>query len=97
MMQTPAAVWLATSVMAGSACRAETSLMISAPAAIASRATAAFVVSMDRGIRSRPASNSNTGSTRRNSSAASMGWLYGRVLSPPTSSRSAPSSASRSA
>ena len=80
-----------TRIISGSPLRAVTSLMIWAPAAIASRATAALEVSIDTGIAVWRHRASTTGITRRSSSCASTGAAPGRVLSPPTSRMSAPS------
>src|SRR4051812_36293934 len=78
---------------AGSRRRAVTSLTISAPASSAVSATATFDVSIEIGFPSdpRPAS---TGATRASSSSAVTARAPGRVDSPPTSSRSVPSSIS---
>jgi hypothetical protein len=93
MRQTPAPLSTATSSIAASAVRAETSLMIWAPAATASRATAALRVSIETGTFVWRQRASITGMTRRSSSAGPTGCEPGRVLSPPTSIRSAPSHA----
>ena len=69
---------------------ADTSFTIVAPAASAASATGGFTVSTDS--RTRPASAWSTGTTRRSSSAAGTPWAPGRLDSPPTSMRSAPSS-----
>ena len=64
----------ARGIIAGSAVRAETSLMISAPASMAARATAALVVSIEIGTDSLPArSLSTTEHSRRSSSARLVG------------------------
>jgi hypothetical protein len=70
-----------------------TSLTTIAPAATAAAATAARRVSM---LTATPlaASSSITGTTRRSSSSAATGTAPGRVDSPPTSIRWAPSSTS---
>src|SRR5829696_2777866 len=83
-----------TAAIAGSPRRAVTSLTNAAPAASAARATAAFEVSMLRTAGRSPASASITGTTRRSSSSSPTPWAPGRVDSPPTSTRSAPSAAS---
>ena len=62
-----------TAAMRGSARRALTSFIISAPAARAASATAALVVSTDMGASDTARSASTTGTTRRISSAASTG------------------------
>src|SRR6185437_11397599 len=87
-----------TSALRGSSRNAETSLMISAPASSTARATSLFTVSTESGtVGRRRLRSRTTGSTRRSSSGSSTGvGLCGRVLSPPMSSRSAPSSTSRS-
>ena len=77
--------------------KAVTSLMISAPAAAAARATAAFEVSTLRAAVVFPASFSITGMTRRSSSSTVTAAAPGRVDSPPMSRMSAPSSARRRA
>ena len=71
--------------------RAVTSLTKTAPAATAARATAAFEVSIETGTPPVAVSASTTGITRRSSSSALTGAAPGRVDSPPTSIRSAPS------
>ena len=87
---TIAAIW-------GSARKAVTSLTSRAPACSAACATAAFEVSIEiRAAGFRASRPSMTGSTRSCSTAAGTGWAPGRVDSPPTSSRSAPSASSRS-
>src|SRR6266508_2169201 len=83
----------ATASMSGSSRPPLTSLTILAPAARAARATAALRVSIDSGTPVAPASRSTTGITRASSTAWSTSVAPGRVDSPPTSSRSAPSSA----
>jgi len=71
-----------------------TSFTIVAPAASAARATSGFLVStLNRNGVSR-ASASITGTTRRSSSPTGTSAAPGRVLSPPMSRMSAPSSAS---
>ena len=69
---------------------AETSLIREAPAPTAASATSSLVVSID--TRTWPARASTTGITRRSSSSVGTGSAPGRVDSPPTSTRSAPSS-----
>src|SRR5574341_131893 len=59
----------ATPTMSGSHRNAEMSLIMVAPAATASRATAAFVVSTETGIRTALDTASTTGTTRRSSSS----------------------------
>jgi len=81
--------------MRGSPSKAVTSLMISAPAARASWATADFEVSIETGTPACSHKARTTGMTRRSSSRASTAWAEGRVLSPPTSRMSAPSRARR--
>jgi dihydropteroate synthase len=82
--------------ISGSPLRAVTSLMIRAPAAMASRATMALEVSIETGTGVARQRARTTGRTRRSSSWASTGVAPGRVLSPPTSRMSAPSAARRS-
>ncbi len=77
--------------------RAVTSLIIVAPAPSVARATSAFDVSMEIGMRSRPASASTTGTTRSRSVREETGVAPGRVDSPPMSIRSAPSASILSA
>ena len=72
----------------------ETSLMMLAPASRAHRATPLFVVSTESGIWTRAASFSRSGRTRRVSSSLETSLAPGRVLSPPMSRMSAPSSTS---
>jgi len=81
----------AISAIRASFLRPETSLMISAPALIAAPAISALRVSMEMGIFSIPRSPSNTGKMRASSVSADVPVDPGRVDSPPTSSRSAPS------
>jgi len=88
--QTPTPDRAASETILGSPSRLVTSLMISAPAWMAAWATADFEVSMEIGTAVCEESARITGNTRRSSSSASTGWEYGRVLSPPMSSRSAP-------
>ena len=86
-----------SSTIAGSPRSALTSLTSPAPAAIAARATAALVVSIETSGRvgqSLAAMPSSTGSTRRSSSSATTGCAPGRVDSPPMSRMSAPSATS---
>ncbi len=71
--QTPTPLAAASGIIAGSAVRAETSLMISAPASMAARATAALVVSIEIGTGSLPARSFSTPSTRPSSSARLVG------------------------
>ena len=80
--------------MSGSPSSPVTSLMISAPSSTARAATTAFDVSIDTGRPDSPTSRRTTSATRRSSSAAETGSENGLVLSPPTSSRSAPASVS---
>jgi hypothetical protein len=84
----------ASRLNASSAATPQTSLTRSAPASRAASATAGFVVSTLIGRSGRAArSASMTGATRRiSSSTATISWP-GRVDSPPTSRRSAPSAA----
>ena len=96
MRTTAHALSAATCAISSSPCNAVTSLMISAPAATAARATDAFEVSMLIAAPVFAASPSMTGSTRRNSSSAVTGAAPGRVDSPPISRISAPSSTRRS-
>ena len=70
-----------------------TSLTMAAPAATAAAATDAFRVSTDTGTPAVAASFSITGRTRSSSTASGTSTAPGRVDSPPTSSRSAPSAA----
>ncbi len=86
-----------TSTIRGSPRSAVTSLTKLAPAASAASATSAFIVSIETGTSVTAAIPSITGMTRRSSSASATGCAPGRVDSPPTSSRSAPSLASRPA
>ena len=85
----PHPVSAVTAAMAGSD-NAVTSLITTAPAATAAAATTAFEVSIETSAPD-PASAATTGSTRVISSSASTAEAPGRVLSPPTSIRSAPS------
>mmetsp|Transcript_24581 Transcript_24581/g.76545 ORF Transcript_24581/g.76545 Transcript_24581/m.76545 type:complete len:364 (+) Transcript_24581:470-1561(+) len=83
----------AVASMRGSNSPPETSLIQSAPAATAARATAAFLVStlmVAPGARSRMART--TGATRLISSSTGTSVAPGRVDSPPTSRMSAPAS-----
>src|SRR5579863_1431143 len=84
-----------TPASSGSARSAVTSLTISAPKAIARRATSALVVSMEIGTP--PSRRSRTGTTRRSSSSVETPSEPGRVDSPPTSTIAAPSSIMRRA
>ena len=69
--------------------------MISAPISSAAAATVALEVSIDIGTPASAANRRTTSPTRRTSSSAVTPAEKGRVLSPPTSSRSAPSATSR--
>ena len=91
MRTTPAPVEDATPAISGSPCSAVTSLMISAPASIAARATSAFEVSMDIKIRLVARMQRITGTTRLNSSSSGTLSAPGRVDSPPMSRISTPS------
>src|SRR3990172_746077 len=91
----PAPVSAATFGIFSSNLIALTSLMISAPMLIASRATAAFVVSIDMGTFTLLASAPITGMTLFNSSSSGTGSEPGRVDSPPTSRIPAPASTRR--
>ncbi len=84
----------ATSRLRGSWVRPLTSLMIVAPAANAASMTAALRVSIDT-VTPCSASAATTGRTRRSSSSSGTSTAPGRVDSPPTSTMSAPSAASR--
>ena len=76
----------------------QTSLMRSAPASRAAAATAGLVVSTLIGTSGRAARTAAmTGTTRADSSPSSTGAWPGRVDSPPTSRRSAPSATIRRA
>ena len=81
-----ATVW----AMAGSAVPAVTSFTMHPPHAIALRAVEDRRVSIEKGMDRRP-SSSQTGTIRRCSSSSPTDSEPGRVLSPPTSIRSAPS------
>src|SRR5438093_1528250 len=70
---------------------AETSFTIVAPASMAAAATSCLRVSIESGASTSPARRLMTGSTRSISSSAVTGCDPGRVDSPPTSRRSAPS------
>src|SRR6267142_4564461 len=83
-----------TASMAPGAWSACTSLIIEAPASSAARITAGRRVSTDT---QRSRILSTTGMMRSSSSASETGAAPGRVDSPPTSTMSAPSSASRRA
>mmetsp|Transcript_17767 Transcript_17767/g.35480 ORF Transcript_17767/g.35480 Transcript_17767/m.35480 type:complete len:265 (-) Transcript_17767:287-1081(-) len=91
----------ATSAAAGSMCGSnvppETSLIISAPAPTAARAHAAWRVSMEIGTSETRRSASMRGTVRCISSSGCTSLAPGRVLSPPMSMMSAPSSAIRTA
>ena len=93
MTTTPAQVSLAAASIASSR-KPPTSLITDAPAPIAARATAGFIVSTLITNRSPCpssfASRPMIGSTRNSSSPSSTGSAPGRVLSPPTSMISAP-------
>ena len=93
--QMPAREATASESMAGSPSSPVTSLMISAPHSRARSATAAFEVSIDTGTPDSRTSRRTTSAVRRISSSASTGVEKGRVLSPPTSRRSAPSATRR--
>jgi hypothetical protein len=87
----------ATSGASGAKRRAATSFQIVAPAATAARATAGFMVSIEIATSLAARIASISGTTRAISSAAGTGVAPGRVLSPPMSRMSAPSSISRRA
>src|SRR5271165_4981290 len=95
---TPASERCKTSIIAGSARKAEMSLTISAPAARAWRAVSALYVSIDKNRSgNRLRRRLTTGMTRRSSSSTGTGSDPGRDDSPPTSRMTAPSPAIRSA
>src|SRR5271165_7125992 len=95
---TPASERFKTSIIPGSARKAEMSLTISAPAARAWRAVSALYVSIDRNRSgNRLRRRFMTGMTRRSSSFAGTGSDPGRDDSPPTSRMMAPSLTIRSA
>src|SRR6187402_2875432 len=81
-----------TPARSGSRRSALTSFTIAAPSATARRATSERDVSIDTG---RPESASSTGTTRRSSSSCETSSAPGRVDSPPTSTRAAPSASMR--
>ena len=85
-----------TSSIRGSAMPPETSLIITAPASMEASATVARMVSTLTGIPA-AANSRTTGTTRPSSSSAVTRTAPGRVDSPPTSMRSAPSAMSRRA
>ena len=87
----------ATSGASGVKRRAATSFQSVAPAATAARATAGFMVSMDRAMSLSRRIAVIRGMTRASSSACDTGVAPGRVLSPPMSRISAPSAISRRA
>jgi len=94
MCMTMSPAWvLATASIAPGARNAFTSFTTEQPASIAARITAGFIVSMETATPSF-ASASITGITRRSSSSSATGSEPGRVDSPPTSTKSAPSSRS---
>ena len=90
MTMSPACVF-ATASTAPGARKAVTSFTTAQPASIAARITSGFNVSTETATPSF-ASASTTGITRRNSSSRATGAAPGRVDSPPTSMKSAPSS-----
>src|SRR5579864_1841693 len=77
--------------------KAYTSLMSPAPAAAAARMTSGLLVSIEMTADVAARTRSITGITRRSSSAALTGAAPGRVDSPPTSMKAAPSPAMRKA
>src|SRR5579864_3520877 len=77
--------------------KAYTSLMSPAPAAAAARMTSGLLVSIEMTADVAARTRSITGITRRSSSAALTGAAPGRVDSPPTSMKAAPSCAMRKA
>src|SRR6478736_4933419 len=85
-----AAVESATASTAPGACSASTSLTSPAPAAMAARITAGFMVSMETSTSHSRRSASITGSTRSSSCCSGTGSAPGRVDSPPTSMIDAP-------
>ena len=94
---TPQSDAASTAAMSGSARTPLVSLMTSAPRSSAARATSALVVSTEMGSAICGRNARSTGTSRCNSSAAEIGSEPGRVDSAPRSSKSAPSSTSRSA
>src|SRR3954465_3171010 len=92
---TSAPAWATTVAIPASPLRAVTSLTNGAPRSSARLATAAFEVSMETGTAA-PDSRSSSGTTLRSSSSSATGAAPGRVDSPPTSTRWAPSAAMRS-
>ncbi len=97
MSTTGASNCFATAAKSASARSAEISLIIAAPASMASRATRDLRVSTEIGMEIRLASFSITGIIRRISSSTDTGSEKGRVDSPPISMISAPSATSFSA
>lgn len=97
MRMSPAPLDAARERMAGSSVAPETSLMISAPASRAARATSASVVSMLMGMVPRMPPSALialiAGTTRAICSCALTRLAPGRVDSPPMSSASAPARA----
>jgi hypothetical protein len=83
----------ATASMAPAARKAFTSFTTAQPAAIAADMTCGFIVSTETATPCL-ARASTIGSTRRSSSSTGTGCAPGRVDSPPTSTKSAPSSRS---
>jgi len=81
----------ATASMAPGARKAFTSLTTAQPASIAARMTSGFIVSTETAT-PLATSASTTGMTRASSSSSGTGAAPGRVDSPPTSTRCAPSS-----
>ena len=73
------------------------SFTIEAPSSSAARATSAFVVSTDTGMRSRPARARSAGTRRFSSSSAGTSPAPGRVDSAPRSTMSAPWASASSA
>ena len=83
----------ATAAIAPAARKAFTSFTMAQPASIAWRITSGFIVSTDTAMPSRTRART-TGITRASSISSGTGSAPGRVDSPPTSTRSAPSEAS---